>query len=138
MYSLETRPNLDVVKLKSVGEDLLLSVERGEWGKLCLSGVLDTKQAPQSWIGRFNKVIGGVYQGTTVVGKWVGFRQKKGVEKVMDESGNWIEVGGDRVVLRVMSDEEWRVPMSDESWDVECEHKCFNGELNTGSSDGGL
>jgi len=33
-------------------------------------------------------VIGGVYQDTTVVGKWVGFRQKKGVEEVMDESGN--------------------------------------------------
>ena len=55
------------VKLKSVNEDLLLSVERDEWGYLCLSVVLDTKQAPQSLIGRFNKVIGGVYQDTDVV-----------------------------------------------------------------------
>ena len=50
--------------------------------------VLDTKQAPQSWIGRFNKVIGGVYQDTDVVEKGLGVQMRKGVVKVSDKRGN--------------------------------------------------
>ena len=107
------------VKLKSVSEDLLLSVERNEWGYLCLSVTLDTKQAPQSWIGRFNKVIGwGVsrYYCCSEV-DWV-WMDEKGVLKsgweVIDESGDWTEVDGDKEGLWVMSYEWW--VMSDELW----------------------
>ena len=50
--------------------------------------VLDNKQAPQSWIGRFNKVIGGVYQDTDVVEKGLRFQMRKGVLKVSDKRGN--------------------------------------------------
>ena len=46
--------------------------------------ILDTKQDPQSHIGRFNIVIGQVYQDTTVVEKWIGFRwMRSGVEECM-------------------------------------------------------
>ena len=47
--------------------------------------VLDTKQAPQSRIGRFNKVIGGVYQDTDVVEKGLGVQMRKGVVKESDK-----------------------------------------------------
>ena len=50
--------------------------------------VLDTKQAPQSQIGRFNKVIGGVYQDTDVVEKGLGVQMRKGVGKVSNKRGN--------------------------------------------------
>ena len=50
--------------------------------------VLDTKQAPQSRIGRFNKVIGGVYQDTDVVEKGLRVHMRKGVVKVSDKRGN--------------------------------------------------
>ena len=103
------------VKLKSVNEDLLLSVERDEWGYLCLSVVLDTKQAPQSQIGRFNKVIGGVYQDTDVVEKGLGVQMRKGVVKVSDKRENWTEVGVDKEGLRVMSiDECWVLSTDDD------------------------
>ena len=49
--------------------------------------LLDTEKAPQSWIGRFNKVIGGVYQDTDVVEKVLGVQMRKGVVKVSDKMG---------------------------------------------------
>ena len=50
--------------------------------------VLDTKQSPQSRIGRFNKVIGGMYQDTDVVEKGLGVQMRKGVGKVSDDRGS--------------------------------------------------
>ena len=50
--------------------------------------VLDTKQALQYWIGRFNKVIGGVYQDTDVVEKGLGVQMRTVVGKVSDKRGN--------------------------------------------------
>ena len=50
--------------------------------------VLDTKQAPQSRIGRFNKVIGGVYKDTDFIEKGLRVQMRKGVRKVNDKRGN--------------------------------------------------
>ena len=52
--------------------------------------VLETKQAPQSWIGRFNKVIGwdvSRYYCCSEV-DWVWIDEKGGVGKVSDDRGS--------------------------------------------------
>ncbi|KNZ63955.1 hypothetical protein VP01_1080g9 [Puccinia sorghi] len=57
--------------------------------------------APQTWIGRFNKLMRGVYQNTNVVGKWFVFRNiQKGVEEKL--SNIFIDQGLKQVYQRVI------------------------------------
>ena len=84
---------------------------------LCLSVILDTKQAPQSWIGRFKKVIGwGVsryYCCSEVDWVWI------------DEKGCWrvderllMRVGIEQRLVVIKRGYEWLVMMmsDDDEW----------------------
>ncbi|KNZ46486.1 hypothetical protein VP01_721g2 [Puccinia sorghi] len=67
-------PLPEAVRIKIFSEDLLMK----------------TKQAPQSWIGRYNKVIGGVYQDNTVYSQMKGLKTRSVINDGFYSLYSWI------------------------------------------------